>query len=279
MSRIFDRVFTIFQYVVLVLVSIIAAVPLYSCLITSLKTNSELSTKPFLSPPNNLLLFDNYGIIINSGYFKALLTTAVIILISVTLSALLNSMISYALCRLRFKGKKFVYCLIVAASFIPTVTLQIYVFRIMVGLNLVNSLFGYVMIISNIDIISIVIFNQYFSTISPNLDEAAYLDGCSSIGVFFRIHLPLLKQAFITVAIIRGIFVYNEYYIANIYLLDSSKYQSVNTLLNMFKTPYGYGTQYNVICAGVMLVALPTVIVFVVFQKRIYNGLSPQKKN
>lgn len=278
MNRFFDKFFSLFQYLVLILVSFIAAVPLYSCFLTSLKTNSELVSKPFLSKPDDLLYLENYSIIIESGYFKALLTTATIIVISVCISALLNCMVSYALCRLSFKGKKIIYGLIIMASFIPSVTMQIYLFQIMVKLNLVNTLIGYIMIISNIDIISIVIFNQYFSSISSSIDEAAYIDGCSSIGIFFRIHLPLLKQAFLTVAIIKGIFVYNEYYIANIYLLDKSKYQSVTTLLNMFKTPYGYGTQYNIICAGVMLVALPTVIVFLIFQKRIYNGLSPQNK-
>ena len=181
---------------------------------------------------------------------------------------------SYAMCRLQFKGKKIIYALIIVSSFIPNMTMQIYIFRIMVNLNLVNTLTGYIMIISSIDIISIIIFNQYFSSFPESIDEAAYLDGCSSVKIFFKIHIPLLKQAFLTVAIIRGIYVYNEYYIANIYLLDKSKYQTVTTLLNMFKTPYGYGTQYNVICAGVILVSLPTIIIFIIFQKRIYNGLS-----
>lgn len=279
MRKVVEKAFTILQYVVLVAVSFVAAVPIYSCVITSFKTNEELATQPFLSTPESWINLENYRIIFESGYPRALLITAVIVIITVCASALLNAMIAYALSRLEFRGKKLIYGLIVMSSFIPAVTMQIYVFRVMVSLNLVNTLTGYVLILSCVDMISIIIFSQYFSSVPTSIDEAAYLEGCSAFDVFFRIHLPLLRQAFLTVAIIRGIYVYNEYYIANIYLLDRSKYQTVTTLLNMFNTPYGHGNQYNVISAGVMLVALPTIAAFIVFQKRIYNGLTSNKNS
>lgn len=277
MRKAIEKGFALLQYLVLITVSFIAAVPICSCVLTSFKTNDELMSKSFLSSPDNWLNLDNYGIIVKSGYLRSLLITAVIVIITVCVSALLNAMIAYALSRLKFRGKKLIYGLIVMATFIPAVTMQIYVFRVMVKLNLVNTLTGYVLILSSVDMISIIIFSQYFSSIPTSIDEAAYLEGCTAFDVFFRIHLPLLRQAFLTVAIIRGIYVYNEYYIANIYLLDRSKYQTVTTLLNMFNTPYGHGNQYNVISAGVMLVALPTIAAFIVFQKRIYNGLTSNK--
>ena len=277
MRKAVEKGFIFLQYIVLIAVSFVAAVPIYSCVITSFKTNNELSSKEFLSSPDSWLNFDNYDIIFESGYLKALLVTTVIVIITVCISALLNAMIAYALSRLKFRGKKLIYGLIVMASFIPAVTMQIYVFRVMVSLKLVNTLTGYILILSCVDMVSIVIFLQYFAAIPSNIDEAAYLDGSSSFNIFFKIHLPLLRQAFLTVAIIRGIYIYNEYYIANIYLLDRSKYQTVTTLLNMFNTPYGHGNQYNVISAGVILVALPTILAFILFQKRIYNGLTSSK--
>lgn len=277
MRKAVEKGFAVLQYLVLIAVSFVAAVPVYSCVITSFKTTEEMSTKPFLSMPENWMNLENYQIMIESGYLRSLLITTFIVLITVCISALLNAMVAYGLSRMEFRWKKLVYGLIVMASFIPAVTMQIYVFRVMVQLKLVNTLTGYVLILSCVDMVSIIIFSQYFSSIPKSIDEAAYLEGCSAFDIFFRIHLPLLRQAFLTVAIIRGIYVYNEYYIANIYLLDRSKYQTVTTLLNMFNTPYGHGNKYNVISAGVMLVALPTIAAFILCQKRIYNGLTSSK--
>ena len=137
-----EKVFILLQYLLLIAVSFVAAVPIYSCVITSFKTKAELETHPFLSSPDNWLNLDNYTVILESGYLRSLLITAVIVIITVCISSLMNAMVAYALNRLTFCGKKLIYGLIIMASFIPAVTMQIYVFRVMVSLNLVNTLTG-----------------------------------------------------------------------------------------------------------------------------------------
>lgn len=272
----YSIVFTIVQHFVLVGASFIASLPLISCVLTSLKTNQDLVEDDFFALPSQGININNYTQVLNSGFFKALLLTFFIVICSVLISSLLNAMVAYVLCRFEFRYKKHVFFLILFASFIPSLLMHIYIFQMMASIRLVNTILGYVIIISNIDILSIYIFSAYFSSISLNLDEAAILDGCSYPKVFLKIHLPNIKQAFLTVAIIKAIYVYNEYYLANLYLLDKSKYQTVTTLLYSFSSPFG--TQYNVICAGVILAALPTIVLFIIFQKRIYNGLSITKK-
>ena len=121
-------------------------------------------------------------------------------------------------------------------------------------------------------IISIYIFIQFFENISPALDESAIMDGCTYFGVFFRILFPLLKPAIVTVMILKGVGVYNEYYTANLYLQNKNKLVTVATSLFKFTGPLG--NQYNYICAGVIITMIPALLIFVSCQKQIYSGLT-----
>ena len=83
---------------------------------------------------------------------------------------------------------------------------------------------------------------------------------------------PLLKPAVVTVMILKGVGVYNEYYNANLYLQNKNKYVTVATSLFKFTGPLG--NQYNYICAGVIITMLPALIIFILCQKQIYSGLT-----
>ena len=115
-------------------------------------------------------------------------------------------------------------------------------------------------------------FLQFFENLPKTLDEAAILDGCSYFGVFFRILLPLLKPAIVTSAILKGVGTYNEYYMANLYLQDKNLYQVVSTSLYTFTGPMG--SQYQYICAGVIITMIPILIIFLFCQKQIYSGMA-----
>ena len=90
--------------------------------------------------------------------------------------------------------------------------------------------------------------------------------------MFFKILLPLLKPAIVTSAILKGVSTYNEYYMANLYLQDKTKYQVVATSLYVFSGPMG--NQYNYICAGVIITIIPALIVFLLCQDQIYSGMA-----
>ena len=144
--------------------------------------------------------------------------------------------------------------------------------QIMTALHLVNSMPGYIILMMGTDVITIYIFLQFFENLSSTLDESAILDGCTYFGVFFKILLPLLKPAIVTSAILKGVSTYNEYYMANLYLQDKTKYQVVATSLYVFSGPMG--NQYNYICAGVIITIIPALIVFLLCQDQIYSGMA-----
>ena len=121
------------------------------------------------------------------------------------------------------------------------------------------------------DVISIYIFIQFFENIPTSLDESAYMDGASYFTIFFKILFPLLKPAIVTVMILKGVGTYNEYYNASLYLSDP-KLKTIAISLYTFVGPLG--SKYNLICAGVIISLIPALVVFLIFQKQIYSGLT-----
>ena len=198
---------------------------------------------------------------------------SIIILVCVLAGSILTgSMLAYVLSRFKFKGNGLVRNMFLFASLLPGIAMQVSVYQIMYSLGWINFLPGYIIMMCGTDIISIYIFIQFFENIPDSLDESAIMDGCTYFGVFFRILFPLLKPAIVTVMILKGVGVYNEYYTANLYLQDKNRLVTVATSLFKFTGPLG--NQYNYICAGVIITMVPALIVFILCQKQIYGGLA-----
>lgn len=254
--------FTVCKYVLLVFAAFCALVPLVSCVITAFKTKEEYSNTNVMTLPESWLYFDNFITAwkqANMG--KAFLNSFLILIFVLLGSTLFSAMLAYVLNRFQFRGNKLIRNLFMISTMIPGIATQVTIYQIMYTLGLVNTLYGYIILMLGTDVISIYIFLQYFDNLPKTLDEAAILDGCTYIGVFFKILLPLLKPAIITSAILKGVSTYNEYYMANLYLQDKNAYPVVSTSLFTFTGPMG--SQYNYICAGVLITVIPMLILFI----------------
>ena len=107
--------------------------------------------------------------------------------------------------------------------------------------------------------------------ISVSLDESAIVDGASYWTIYWKIILPLLKPAIVTACILKGVVIYNEYYAANLYLISAE----IKTMaISLYKFVGPMGSQYNLICAGVIISIIPALIVFICCQKQIYSGIT-----
>ena len=193
------------------------------------------------------------------------------VVVVVILSVMMGAMLAYVLNRFRFPGNNLIRNAFMIATLIPGIAMQVTTFQLMTDLKMTNTLWGYIILMSGTDVISIYIFLQYFENLDTALDESAVLEGCTYFGVFFKILLPLLIPAIITVTILKGVGVYNEYYNANLYLQTKS-YYTVSTALYSFSGPFK--SSYNIICAGVLLSLLPPLAIFLIFQKQVYAGLA-----
>lgn len=165
--------------------------------------------------------------------------------------------------------------LFMMAMLIPGITSQVATFQIIEGIGLFNTIWSVILLNLGTDVISIYVFLQYLDEIPVSLDESAYLDGANYFGIFWRIILPNLKAPIVTMLIISGVGVYNDFYNPFLYMPDR-KLKVISTALFAFKGPYG--TNWPVILAGVIIVILPILIVFLALQKYIYNGVAGSVK-
>ncbi len=268
-----NLIINICKYVLLIFAAFVALVPIVSCVITAFKTVDEYNNTNVMTPPSNWLNFDNFITAWQKADMGHAFLNSFIVLICVLAgSIMISSMLAYVLNRFKFPGNELIRNLFMIATLIPGIATQVTVYQIMTALHLVNSMPGYIILMMGTDVITIYIFLQFFENLSVSLDESAILDGCTYFGVFFKILLPLLKPAIVTSAILKGVGTYNEYYMANLYLQDKTKYQVVSTSLYVFSGPMG--SQYNYICAGVIITIIPALIIFLLCQDQIYNGMA-----
>jgi len=260
-------------YITLLLGAFVSLLPLITVLIASLKTESEYAATNALELPENLFNIENYITAWNKANMSlAFFNTIVILFFTLLGSIITGTMIAYVLSRFRFRLNSVLKGAFLLANLIPGVTMQVSTYKIMTNLHLVNSIPGIILLYTGTDIIAIYIFIQYFDSISYSLDESAIMDGASYFKVFFKILLPLLKPAVVTVLILKGVAVYKEYYMANLYLQTKTKLVTLSTSLYTFTGEYG--NQYNYICAGVVIGILPILIAFLFSQKYIYSGMT-----
>lgn len=264
---------TVVKYFSLLLATFLALLLLVPCLLVSFKTDEEYQLTPVMQLPENLLNFENFRRVwVDGDMGRAFATSFFVVVVVVAFSVLVGSMLAYVLNRFRFPGNGLIRNLFLFATQIPGIAMQVTIYQIMSSLGLVNSLIGYIILQCGTDVISIYIFLQFFENLSVSLDESAILDGCTYFGVFFKILFPLLRPAIVTVMILKGIGVYNEYYAANLYLQDKTRFVTVSTALYTFTGPFG--NAYNLICAGVILTLIPMLVIFIACQKQIYSGLA-----
>ncbi len=271
-DRVSSVLFGIFKYVCLIAASVVALTPVCVCVLTAFKSNDEYASTAVLALPESFAYLENFKIAIEKAdMLRCFLNTGIVLVVVLFVSVFTGSMIAYVLNRFEFPGRGLIHNLFMFASLLPGIAMQVTIYQIMYNLGLINHLYGYMIVLMGTDIVSIYIFIQFFENLPVSLDESAIMDGCTYFGVFFRILFPLLKPAIMTTLVLKGISVYNEYYASNLYLQDK-KLRTISTALYTFTGPYG--SQYNYICAGVLITIVPILVFFLVFQKQVYSGMA-----
>ncbi|MFC9268222.1 carbohydrate ABC transporter permease [Streptomyces zhihengii] len=259
-------------YLSLIAAALVVLLPLGVVFLTSLKTSEEVADGGATSLPGDWLNFSNYVTAFSDGrMLTAFGNTAFILLFSITGTVIIGSMTAYAIDRFRFRAKKLVMALFLVATLVPAVTTQVATFQVVNSFGLFDTRWAPILLYMGTDIVSIYIFLQFIRSIPVSLDEAARLDGANAFTIYRRIILPMLKPAIATVVIIKGITVYNDFYIPFLYM-PSQDLGTISTALFRFKGPFG--AHWENISAGAILVIVPTLIVFLFLQRYIYNGFA-----
>ncbi|MCC6094301.1 MAG: carbohydrate ABC transporter permease [Eubacterium sp.] len=264
-------VWTIFKYFTLILVSFTSVLPIVSCVITAFKSKTEYQNTNVMQLPT-VWKFSNFAEafkMANMG--RAFLNSLIILIFVIIGSILLGTSLAFALNRFKFVGNGLIRNLFTFAALLPGIAMQVSTYSIMSSLHLINHLYGYNILMMGTDVISIYIFIQYYENLPISLDESAILDGTNYFQIYWHILLPLLKPAIVTCIILKGANTYNEYYCAHLYL---QKPELCTVAISLYTFTGPMGNQYNYICAGVIISLLPALIVFLLCQDQIYNGIA-----
>lgn len=260
------------KYLSLIVGCTIILLPLVFIFLASFKTEQEFYNTPVFSLPGSFLNFQNYIDAFTGGMMvQGFGNTAVILIFSCTGTILIGTMTAYVLSRFNFRLNAVVSALFLLAALIPGVSTQVATFQIVSGLGLFNKIGSNIILNLGTDVISVYIFLQFLNGIPRELDEAALIDGASFLDVYWRIILPLLMPAIATVLIIKGVAIYNDFYTPFLYM-PGKGLGTISTSLFRFIGPYN--AHWQVICAGVVITIIPTLVIFIFLQKYIYNGLT-----
>ena len=258
----------ILNYSLLIVVALFFLFPIVFMFVSSIKNNEtqiirDMSSISAFIPYGELGL-KNYFDVFKQMPFGRFMFNSVFIVSSTVLSGLvLNSMIAYALARLRFKGKELILSLIIALIIIPT---EAVVIPLLLMVNRINWLDSYqVQIIPFIvDAFSIFLFYQFFIGLPKSLDEAAKIDGANPFQVYGKIIVPLSKPVFATVAILQFLFRWGDF-LWPLMVTRGYEYRPLPVAIQQFfsQDPKVWGD----IFAFASMVTIPSLIIFLLFQK------------
>lgn len=249
--------------------SVMMLAPIALVLINSFKTKGESSTMTFALPKE--FMFENYSMVISRGKLpQAFCNSMLYSVVSVTLIVLFASMASYVLARRRTKVSNAIYIYIVMGL---TLSLNhIALIKIMEALQLLDTRLGIIILYTALQIpFAVFLLYSFARGIPKELDEAAIVDGCSALTLFFRIIFPILKPAVISVAILNFLNTWNEFILPLYYLNDSQKWPMTNTVYSFYGQ---FSSSWNLVCADIVLTSLPVIVIYVLGQKYIVDGMT-----
>jgi ABC-type glycerol-3-phosphate transport system permease component len=245
--------------------------PLIWILFQSLKTNQEFFQSVWNFPQklqwrNYIMAWERLGI------GNSLLNTIYYVGFSLVFGIFITAMNAYALTRLEFKGRKIILEIIMMSLFLPGVNALVPQYILMRTLGLTNSLSGLILLESlGENVFSLFVLSGFMQTLPKELEESAHIDGASIFRVFWRIILPLAVPGIVTVAIFRFIGLYNSFLNPFIYLSDPEKY-TIGVNMYHVSQSMQYKADWVTLCAGVITACIPSIMIYILFQKQIIEG-------
>lgn len=260
------------NYVLLTFAVIVIIVPILILFNVSFKTNQEFLYSNFYELPRNIFNLQNFIFVIDKGHLlQGFRNTFYISAVSVVGSVILGTMVAYSTTRFNFKFKKVIINAFIVSTVIPHVTTQVATFSVIKNLHLYNTIYAAMLLYLATDIIQIYIFIQFIEKIPYELDESAMLDGASYFTIYHSIILPQMKPAIATVIILKTLGIYNDFLIPYLYM-PKSTLRTVSKALFDFSSDRN--TQWNIMAAGIVMVMLPTLILYLFLQRYILAGVT-----
>lgn len=241
--------------------------------LASLKSNREVFREPWAVPDQ--LQVENYERAWDAAKLGRNFSNSIIIVgISVVTILLVSAPAAYILSRAKFKGRNLLTLIYIAGIGIPFPLLFIPLFTMLAGVQLVNTMTGLILVYVALSVpFTVYILTGFFSTLPSELEDAAVIDGCNDFQVFRYVMLPLASPGMLTAAIFNFIGLWNEFQLALIFIQDPEQ-RPLSLGLYSLKNSMTYTGDWVGLFAGVVLVMLPTIILFIILSERMISGIT-----
>lgn len=273
-----NNIIIAFDYAILIIVLAVCIFPIVYTVFASFKTNAEILAQPERIFPAVWSL-ENYKIAFTSADFnvgRMLFNSTYYTLICMCFAVLASSMCAYVFERGEFVGKKVIFAIFSALMFVSLGSITVYpLFDILNLIHLNRSLWGLIVIkMLGIPIVNIYLVKSYIKTISKEIDQAATVDGCSFIGIFFRIIAPLLKPIVATVAILSFQSSWNEYLMPTIFTIANPSQRTLMVGVVALKNSGNSASSWNLMLAGSTVALIPVLVAYMFFNRYFVSGLT-----
>ncbi|MGP3917932.1 carbohydrate ABC transporter permease [Nonomuraea sp. 10N515B] len=253
----------------MILAAAVVGVPFYYIVVNTFKTRQETSAAP-LAPPTSLYL-DNYvRVLEGTPILQSFLNTLYVTAVSIVIMLVIGSMAAYAMLLRQTLLNRVVGVLLVIAFLVPGQATLIPVYRILVGLRLVDSLEGLVFLYAAGSIFCYFLIQGYLRSLPISIFEAARIDGAGPWQIYWRIVLPLIRPILITVGVFQTMWIWNDFITPNVFISSPDKQTLV---LQVYKAVGEYSVDWPAFMTLSVIVLIPVVVFFIVMQRHIVNGL------
>ena len=262
---------SVIKYIVLVILSLTCLYPLAWLIINSFKNDTELFNSPWTLPKSFEIM--NYVTAWTSGKIGvSLLNSTFVSLISVGITILVGSMAAFAIKRLKWKLSGPVLAIFLIGVMIPIHSTLIPLFIVFNKIKITDQYIALILPYVAFALpTSIFILTGFMGTFPKEIEEAAVMDGCSMMGVFWRIILPLSKSAIATITVFNFVSMWNELMFALIFMSSPAK-MTLPVSLTRFKGQYS--TNWSVQLAATTIMIIPSILVYMFLNNRIIEGVT-----
>lgn len=256
------------------LVAVVLGFPIFWMLITAVKTSADINRLVPQFWPHHPT-WSSFGEVLTDPIFRDdLLNSLIITLSTVVISLVIGFLGALAIARFRFAGRRAFVVAVLLVQMIPLTALTIPMSLLLDSEHLKNTLFGVILAYLMFTMpFTVWTLRTFIANIPRELDEAALIDGCNRWQVFYKVILPLVGPGLVATGVYGWVLAWNEFVLANTLLLDNTK-QTLMVYLLQFQSSPTHGADYGGLMAAATLTALPVVILFVLFQRRISSGLT-----
>jgi len=260
-----------YRQAIVIAATLVVLFPIYFMLVSAFKSQSEYITNLWGLPQKFIL--DNFNTALAGGqFFRRFANSAILAVGSVALSTVLACLAAYPFARMKFPGKRFLFNLILSLMVIPPVVMVVPLFVSMVNWDLVNTYQGTIIIYTGLLLpFSIYLMTNFFQTIPHEIVEAARMDGCTSLGVFWRILMPLSAPALVTLVVVNALWVWNELLIALVFMQKDELKTLMVGISALRSRNY---VNIPATMAGLVIATIPIIVVYMFGQRYFIRGMT-----